>query len=152
MSQHCVEIIPATLAHGYELARNLRAEDRAEVSAAGDPRHLIRHSIRRSFVKRTALVDGRVAAMWGMGGTVVSNEGDIWLLTTAAVELAPVRFIRQARAEIEHMLTVRSRLSGTVAVSYGRAVRLLEVLGFTIEPPTLTGRGGELFSRYWRER
>jgi len=89
--------------------------------------------------------------MWGMGGDILSDIGEPWLMTSVAVERAPVRFLREARTEVAGMLAVRRRLENYVAADYGRAIRLLEALGFTIEPPQPVGPKLAQFRKFWIE-
>lgn len=146
MSGH-LTIHAATIAHVYDLARNLREEDRAELGDM-DPRAAVRKCWRMSVIRRTALVDGEVAAMWGMAGPILASVGEIWLLTTPAIERAPVAFIRGAKSEIERMLAVRDKLTGVVCPTYRRATRFLEVLGFTIGQGVARADGTPPLSRF----
>ncbi|HEV2674160.1 MAG TPA: hypothetical protein VGV37_06420 [Aliidongia sp.] len=126
-------IQPATLAHVRALAPRLREGDRAEVEAVGaKPRHLMHKLWRTSHTRRTAFVDGEIAAMWGCAGTLLSPIGEIWLLTAPPVERVPVAFVKEARRGISEMLETHAILVSGVLASYGRAIRLMEILGFEI--------------------
>jgi hypothetical protein len=129
-----VEIRDAGIQDVYALARNLRAKDRAELLLAGmEPRRAIRMCLRTSVYSKVAYVDGAIAAMWGLGGGLLSDTGVPWLLTTPAVELAKVSFLKVARAELAIMMAMRARLTNHVAADYVEALRFLTALGFTIE-------------------
>ena len=149
-----VLIRPAVIADAYALARALRDGDRAEIAAAGlDPREVLRTSFRRSLMPaKAALVDGAVAALWGLGGDILSDTGEPWLMTGTAIERAPKTFLKIARAEVEAMLQVKCRLENYVHADYAKAVRLLEALGFTVDAPVPFGRRSAPFRRFWIER
>ncbi len=63
--------IPATADHAEELALTLRPEDTAEVLACGfgSAREALLLSLQRSEAAWAAMVDGAVAAMFGLGGS-----------------------------------------------------------------------------------
>jgi hypothetical protein len=145
-----VQIVPAETAHVYALAANLRAGERMEAAALGiDPRRALRQCYRAATYVRTALVDGELAAMWGLGGAALADIGYPWLLTTAAVLRVPISMAVIARQEVAAMLRIAPRLAGHVAADYGQAVRFLALLGFTLDPPAPFGRRGEMFRRFY---
>lgn len=128
-----VEILPCTLRHLRELARNLRPGDCAEIMASGRAvRHVLHDIWIRTDAPRCATVDGRVAACWGMTSCLLSSEGSPWLFTTAEVEKAPIRFLKQARHELEEMLRNHHSLVSGVASDYTQAIRFLRLLGFFV--------------------
>lgn len=141
-------IRPAEIADCYTLARNLRSGDLAEVLALGlCPRTALRACYRGAVLRWTCVVDGEVAAMFGMGGNMLSDVGMPWLLTGHAVErLSPRLFFRIARWAVDEMLRHRSKLEGYVAADYVKACRLLEALHFTLEVPQLIN--GAPFRRF----
>lgn len=147
------EIVPATIAHVYELSANLRDGDRNEIEAAGlDPRHCLRDTFKSAIIRKTALVDGKVAAMFGLGGDLLSDTGKPWLLTAPVIETIPVSFVREARKELAAMLAIRSHLQNWVAADYGRAIRFLEVLGFTVHEAAPFGSKSALFRMFEKGR
>lgn len=128
-----VEILPCTLKHIRELAANLRPGDRAELEASGRPlRHLLIDIWMQTDKPRCALVDGKVAACWGVNGSLLASEGSPWLFTTPAVEKAPIRFLKQARAEVKLMLKDHHTLVSGVAADYTKAHRFFGLLGFSL--------------------
>lgn len=144
-----VDVRPSTIADVYELAAHLRAGDAAEVAALGmSPRDALRRAFRDAVLRRSYFVNGELAAMSGLCGALLADIGEPYLLTTPAAERAPVAFVRCARAAVADMLACRLRLEGRVDASYRRAVRLLEVLGFTLQEPRPFGPNGALFRVY----
>ena len=143
----------AAIGDVYALARSLRPGDRAEIISVGkDPRRVLRIALRRSLVPpKVALVDGEVAAMWGIGGDVLSESGEPWLMTGTACDRVPISFLRIAKAELALMLALKPRLENYVAADYPKAIRLLEGLGFVIDAPEPIGPKRALFRRFWIE-
>ena len=141
-----IEIVDATRAHVRELVRCMRDEDRAEIEDLGENvRHTVHRLHRDSIFSRAALIDGAVAAVWGLEGTMLSDEALPWLFTTPTVERAPLTFLRVAQAEAAHMMIGRNRLISRVAASYERSVRLFEMVGFVMGPPTPSPPHGVLY-------
>lgn len=138
----------------YALASRLRTEDESEITGllAKSPRVALRASYRHAILRRTALIDGEIAAMWGLGGAMLSDIGTPWLMTTPLVERVPVTFLKVGRAQLAEMLMHRRFLSNYVLATYRGAVRFLEVLGFVLDPATPMGPQGLPFRRFWMER
>lgn len=103
-----------------------------------------------SIFAHTCFVDGEPAAMFGLAGDILSDEGAPWLATTPAIERIKVSFIRYGRMEVDLMLRSRPRLVNYVDARYDRAQRYLEALGFTLHPPEPFGPKGEMFRKFER--
>lgn len=135
-------IIPATAAHADYLRDNLRVGERHEIACLGaTPAEALRGSLAGSIFARTGVVDGRIAAMWGCGGSLLGGVGEPWLLTTPEVERIPVRFVKVARDEARQMLGIFPVLSNYVSVQYRQACKMLEVIGFRLGDPVRIGSG-----------
>lgn len=104
-----------------------------------DPRIGLKRSYKNAMCRRTAFVDGQIAAMWGLCGTLMGDIGYPYLMTSAAVERVPIRMVKEARNGIAEMLAIKRRLSGHVAASYTQACNFLELLGFTLGQPQPMG-------------
>lgn len=150
-----VEIVAAEIEHVYLLADVLRPGDAAELAGSGhSARKSLYRGYRNSILCRTAFVDGDIAAMWGLavglrpGVSPLSDLAVPWLLTSAAAARVPLSFLRVAKRELALMRQHRRRLESFVAADYAQAVKLLRVLGFTVERPAPIGVGGALFSRF----
>lgn len=142
-------IRPAEIADVYALAKVLRVSDRQEILSLGiTAEHALRASFRNAIIRNTAFVDGRIAAMWGLGGTMLSDIGYPWMLTAPIIETIPVSFVKEARKGIVEMLSIKSRLQGFVDADYPRACRFLERLGFELAPPAPYGPNGASFRMF----
>lgn len=137
-----ITILPATPAHLAYLRDNLRAGEMREIACLGStPGEALRLSLAGSIFARVGISDGRVAAVWGCGGSPLGGVGEPWLLTTAEVERIPVQFVKIARAEVGQMLGLFPVLSNYVSVQYRQACRFLECVGFRLGDPVRIGAG-----------
>lgn len=147
------EIRPATVRDALRLARVLRDEDRQEIVGHGrEPRELLRWLCQDSVYARSGFVDGQIAAMWGMQGTMIGSIGVPWLFTSPAVENVPLAFYRESRREIGEMMTTRTRLETTVLSGYTRSIRLFTLLGFHVGERETVGLGGSRYRAMTMER
>ena len=145
-----VEIVPATLAHAAAI--ELRAGDAMEVAAMGATKdEAFRTSLARSLWAETYLVDGVPAAMVGLGlSSFVGGHGVPWLLTSPICERHKKRFLVESRRQVARMLAEVSPLMNLVHADYGRAVRWLAWLGFTLDAPVAIN--GAAFRPFHLER
>lgn len=142
------EIVDATREHVLDLRDRLRPLDVRECAGYGaSARSVLYRTFRRSFYARTALSDGRVIAMWGLGGALVGDEGNPWFLTAREVERFPIAVVREARYGVAEMLTVRKFLWNYVLADYAQAVKLVGMLGFTVDEPQRVGV--DIYRRFW---
>jgi len=131
----------------------MRELDVAEMRALGlEPLKAIQMAYADAIMRTTYFVDGEIAAMVGLGGTLLSDIGFPYLLTAKAIDAAPFAVLREAKKSVAEMLTVKRALEGEVLSSYSGAVRLLRAIGFKLDEPRPFGVKGELFSRFFMER
>lgn len=143
------EITPTQRHHVAELGQNLRVADLSEVESVGmTGQRALWRSYRAAYYTATAIVDGEVAAVWGVGGSPLSRIGRPWLLTSPAVEKVRLAFVREARYEVGKMLTMFPEMRGFVDSRYKGALRLLQTLGFDLSEPMPFGPLGAPFCRY----
>jgi hypothetical protein len=152
---HRYSIESATPEHVYALAAKLRPEDCAEIIGSGNnPKRSLWRGFRNSVMCETAFVDGEVAAMWGLcvgfvpGLSLLGNVGRPWLLTSAAVEKVPFAVVREAKRAVFGMLTVKPVLENYVLASYTRAVRLVRLVGFTVDETAAMSPNGVAYLRF----
>lgn len=147
------KIVETQPSHLSALANNLRPDDAREIENGGwGVRQGIWRSYRSATMRKTVLIDGEVAAVYGVGGVVLSGIGTPWLLTTAAVERYPLGSTLLARQELAAMLTMYPVLRNVVDASYHRAVRILQLLGFSMSDPFPFGPKRAMFRRFEMRR
>lgn len=145
-----ISIFPATAAHVRELGEKLRAGDRHEIEIYGFPTNkALWRSFKGSFLRKTAFIDGEIAAMWGVGGAPGGLKGQPWLMTTDAVyKISPLRFAREYQREVLQMLRIFPVLVNYVDAEYNQAVRLLDIIGFNLSEPEPLGLRGAMFRKF----
>lgn len=145
-----IEIVFTEPTHIRALAMNLRPNDELEFERLGvTGKQGLWRSYRNSIMRRTALVDNEVAAMWGVGGEVLAETGQPWLATSPLVyKISPLRFARIYKSQVVEMLNLFPRLANFVDASYTESVRLLELIGFTLGEPKPMGPHGAPFREF----
>lgn len=145
-----LDIVAALPEHVRALSHNMREADRHEITCMGLAVHkTLWHSYKFSLMRKTAILDGEVAAMWGCGGMFLGDVGEPWLLTSPIAErVHPLTFVRIYRKEVEIMLKKFPRLVNIVDASYSKAIRLLMLVGFQLSDPEPMGPHGALFIKF----
>lgn len=125
----------------------MRAADRHEVEQLGySPLRGLWMSHKGGLVNKTALVNGKVAAMWGLQ-KVSDSEGMPWFLTGQALEEAPpLFFVKTYKKEVQSMLKLLPKLVNYVLADYDSSIRILRMAGFSIGKPEPYGSG--IFKRF----
>lgn len=141
--------------HVGELSSELRVKDRMEILGLGfGVKKALWRAYKSSVFCRTAFVDGEIAAMWGLclnwrpGLSLLGNLGVPWLHTSVKVEEMPVAFVKAAKREVAAMKALRPQLENFVLADYAEAVKLLKILGFSIDDPAPVGVNGVHYCRF----
>ncbi|WP_148663187.1 hypothetical protein [Hydrogenophaga sp. PBC] len=140
-----------TAAHVDELAANLRAADRWELMCSGhtDHRKAIADSLGYSTHMATVLIDGRVAAIFGLVPlSLVTGVAAPWLLGTDLVTQNRRALMRVAPAYIAAMARAYPHLINLVHAENEFAVRWLRRAGFTLHAPEPHPSTGHPFHRF----
>lgn len=147
-----IEIVPTSKEHLLELRETIRDSDRREIEDLGiSCEDGILRSFKNSLTNKTLLVDRRVAAVFGCGGTFIGEFGRPWLLTSHEMKnISPLKFVRLYKKEMYEMLEMFPVLENFCSASYTQSLKLLEMCGFTISEPQEIGTG--LFCRFSRGR
>ena len=128
-----VSIVEIQRNHLFELRNNLRDKDRNELIAFGGVNKSVYRSFKKSIYSKAALVNDKVAAVWGVGDDILSNVGYVWLLTANVCELAgKITFVKTYRKELKKMLNLYDELVVYVDMRYKEAIKLLKLSGFSI--------------------
>lgn len=145
-----IVIVPATAEHIRDLMENLRDADRKEIESFGMSANKgLWRSFKNGLMNKAAFIDGKLAAVWGVGGVYMGAKGQPWLMTTPEVKkISPLRFARIYQREALDMLQMFEMLENYVAQEYNEAIRLLMICGFNVEEPEKIGQG--MYRRFWR--
>lgn len=144
-----VEFAEPTPAHVEELTANLRQQDIDELQALGhgDLAAPIRDGVALSSWCYTLLIDGRVAAIFGVApaGGLLDPRGVPWLLGTDLIWPNRRALARHARRYILRMLATYPHLINIVHARNTHATRWLRRAGFVLAEARPTGPHGEMF-------
>lgn len=145
-----IEIIPTTPEHVLAIRDALQDDDKREISGYGvSCAKATWRTYRRAVWCRTALIDGIPAAFWGVAGIHLGRGGIPFLLTSRHVrKISPLRFTRIYQLQLKEMLKIYPKLENWVLSDYHEAVRLLQIVGFTIGDPQPLGRHGLMYSKF----
>lgn len=148
-----VEVVPARVTHVGPIASRIRDIDRIECEAMG---HSAKHALRQGFMLSdrcwTALVDGRPEAMFGsVTISALDRRATVWFLGTDEV-YRHGRVLRSWGPGLIRRAVDSSWWAGNlVSSANGKAIRLLEAWGFTVEPEEHMV-GGVPFRQFWMIR
>lgn len=145
-----IVILPATRDHVLQLIDTIREDDKKEIESYGfSYARGIWKSYRHGLKNTTGLINGKVGAIWGVGGDYIGEVGQPWLLTSSEVHnISPLKFARIYQKEVKKMLELFPILVNYVANEYTEAIRLLDIVGFTIGEPRPMGKKGALYRKF----
>lgn len=138
-----VDIVPTLSNHIRALADTIRPKDREEIESYGwSVNKGLWKCFKGGLMNRTALINGRVAACWGVGGAYMGSRGAPWLITSYEVErISPLQFARIYKNEVKQMLEAFPVLENYVLWDYEEAIRMLKICGFKIGDMEAYGDG-----------
>jgi len=152
MSRPAVELRAPTPADLTELAENLRAQDRAELDAAGwtDYAAALDVATKTSRWSRTALINGELACIFGCAehGSLLTPNGVPWLLGTDVLPRHRRVLQHYAKRYIAAMLQEYPRLYNAVHAENTVALHWLKRLGFRVHPAIPVPPNGAMFHTF----
>lgn len=144
-------VVPAQPWHCGQILRRIRPRHRAIVSSLGLDTHHVHRALRRQFdgsaFRRAWLINGELAALGGVEGTVLSPTGFVWLALTERATQYPIAIIKEARRQLDEIMRTKIELVTTLLPGDDAAKRLAIFLGFQI---TDGGLGDRAYSRAGR--
>lgn len=145
-------ITEATLSHVQELAKTMNIEHVLEYEGIGLKAHRsLWRSWKKSMLRKTAIIDGEVAACWGVCGSLLGVLGKPWLVTNSIARgINPHVYARLYRTEVREMLTLFPVLENWCDNSYIGAVKLLKLSGFQLDEPIPLGKMKRLYRRFYK--
>ncbi len=144
------EIIDAKPWHCGVMARVLRDEHKKVVERAGASAHrLLRECFDQSPFRRAWLIDGELAALGGVMGTIVSPSGTVWLALSQKATRYPIAIIKEARRQLAEILSVRREIVTTIVFGDDAARRLAIFLNFHVSHDQFGGAAYSKAERQW---
>ena len=124
-------IVPASILHIKPMAKRIRAAACITLQDYGYlPRAALHRAFLRSLYCRTALIDGRPVAMWGVDGTLLSDTAYVWLVMSDEIAHIPRTIVREAKRELAAIMGRYSEVAATVLPDDDAAIRFAVYLGF----------------------
>lgn len=126
------EVVEARPFHCGPMIRALRKDHKAAFMALGHNRahHELRTCFDDSHFRRSWLIDGKLAGIGGVRGTLCSPVGYIWLALSQDATHYPIQIMREARAQIAEIMEVKRSLGTTILKADSASMRFAERLGF----------------------
>lgn len=141
-------IIEAREYHCGQIVRRLREEHHAAIMGLGvDAHREIRASFDQSAYRRGWLIDGRLAGLGGVTGSLASSHGMIWLALTAQATRYPLAIMKEARRQLAEILETKRDLVSSLIPGDRTAIRFATALGFEIAHTSMVPYGdGEVIA------
>jgi len=147
------EVVPASILHVRPLAKRMRAASAASVAGYGfNPREGLRRSFVNSHHCRTALVDGRPIAMWGLIGPLLAGETFAWVVLTEEAAEIPFSVVREARRALATAAESYETVRAAIFPDDAGAIRFATFMGFVEDGRAPLGDSYVLSMRYLPHR
>lgn len=117
--------------HCGQMARTMRAEHlRLVVALGARPHRELRTTFDASVIRRAWEIDGKLAAIAGVVGSMASSEGVVWVALTDEATRHPIGVGRRAKAFVQEALRTRDQLSTILLSGDKDAMSFALFLGF----------------------
>lgn len=128
------EIIQARPFHCGQIAHRLRTKHADTLLRAGlRPHQSLRSMFDASGFKRVLLINGKLAGIGGLTGSMMSSEGYIWLALSDSVELHSIAVARALKRQLDVVMDTKTKLYATVLKDDRKSVTMCYFLGFRHE-------------------
>jgi hypothetical protein len=144
------EIVEARPHMCGKMARMLRGEhQRAAIRVGMDVHRSLRDIYMQSWYRKAWLLDGQLAGLGGVKGSMLSPAGFVWVALSERATRYPGAIVREARAQLDYLMDFHAELHTTIIDGDEPAKRLAVFLGFHA---TDDGEGAAAYSRPGRRR
>jgi hypothetical protein len=145
-----VELGPAKAWHCGAILRSLRVEHQVGLARVQPDSHReLRKVFDASVFRKALFLDGRLAGIGGVTGTLACDMGYVWLALSQEATRHPVAVLRVIRQELDRMMLSRTELATTIIIGDDAAKRLAIFLGFHVDDE---GDGAPAATKYGRKR
>lgn len=129
-----ITIVDSTPEHIRLMAECMHARIAETALKLGvSPKKALWHSYKQSITCKTAFINDSIAAIWGLGGNLYGEIGQPWLVLAPTADDHPFRVAFIYRKELKKMHEIFPILEDYVDESHAKAVRMLELMGFTFD-------------------
>lgn len=146
-----ITIVPGNEALGRQLALTLQPEDALEIKELGyTSEEGVLKSMEISKHNWAAVTEDGVICMWGIGKDVsLLGGGVFWFLTSIHLDKYTLPFVRGAKKVLRELTGEYGYLENLVDSRHKRAQRLLEFMGFELDPEHgIVGVNGVPFHKF----
>jgi hypothetical protein len=125
------EVVTASIRHVKPLSASLRGAHCANLLAFNiEPRRALHDAFLASPFCRTALIEGRPVAMWGVKSDLISPTGFAWLVISNEITGLSLSIIKETKKQLAEMMKTYHELAITVLPDDFAALRFAVFLGF----------------------
>ena len=125
---HLREMSEAMTADSAEVARNLGTT----------PLRALWASYRKSLYSKSFFINGKIAAICGLSGSIFSDTAKPWLILTPECKKYPLRVAFAYRKELNEMSRMFEILEEYVPEDNEASIRMLELMGFKVSKNIMT--------------
>lgn len=131
-----IETAEAKLHHCGQISRAVRSPQLAGAGALGlDAHRELRRCFEASCIRQSYFIDGKLAAMWGLTGTLSDPEGHVWLALNNVATQYPFRVAREAVRSLRGIFPYKHRLTTTIVGMDWASRDFAERMGFHVVHP-----------------
>jgi hypothetical protein len=142
------EVVEAQPWHCGQILRKLRLEHREAIERVGMRAHQeLRILFDAAYLRRAWLIDGRLAAIGGVSGSILSPFGFAWVVLSEEATRHPVALLRETMRQLDNVMTTKTELVTTIIGGDAAAKRFAIFLGFHCEDE---GMGSPAYSKFSR--
>jgi hypothetical protein len=127
------QIVEARPWHCGQMVRLLRAEQQRAIARLGvDSHRELRSRFETSAFRRAWLIDGTLAGLGGVTGSLLAAEGYVWLALSDAASRYPLAIVREARRQLAEAGVMKRLLVTSILDGDDGAKRFAIFLGFVL--------------------
>lgn len=129
-----ITIEHTTPLHLREMSQAM-SEDSAEVARhmGTTPLRALWASYRKSLYCKSFFINGKIAAITGLSGSVFGNTAHPWLILTPECKEYPLRVAFAYRKELNEMSRMFDILEEFVPADNDTSIRMLQLMGFHVD-------------------
>lgn len=149
--------IEARAYHCGQMCRLLRIEHQEAVAQIGiDAHRELRARFEASVFRRAWLINGKLAALFGVTGGMLSSGGFLWLALSVEAQRHPVAIVKEGRRQLDDIMRTKRELATTILGHDHAALRLAIFFGFHVSDHgpgkrAIDCQGRRVLSRFVRD-
>ena len=128
-----LEIVEAKPFHCGQMSRMLRPEHEDVLARLGvKPHWALRAQYEKAPIARAYFVNGRLACLWGVDGTLASDEGHVWMALARWTTPHVRQILTCAKAQLAELMKTRRSLRTLILIEDKASFRFAKHLGFRV--------------------